>query len=306
MNSIENIMKLLEDVKINNIDFGYELLFLILFLIISYFISNKDKRLNYKLLFNFNSIFNILLWIFVIYKIKEPDNSYKFDNLYYLLLPLLITIITDILRYQQLITNIPIKVLDDKERIEHYYSWMKSAAKDQYGKGIDLGFNYYNGDYSKTKKQAQIDKFNYAFKKLKLVEGCKVMDIGCGQGDWLEWLQNKKKCTVVGVNITKAQADVVNMRGIKCINISWQNLHKILKNNTSHEYKKFIGYFDCVTCWDTIEHYMEGSDIYNFEKRKVYTNLFELAHILLDKKSNIGTVWSSTLHIWSDLSRNIL
>ena len=32
------------------------------------------------------------------------------------------------------------------------------------------------------------------------------------------------------------------MRGIKCINISWQNLHKILKNDTSHEYKKFIGY----------------------------------------------------------------
>ena len=39
------------------------------------------------------------------------------------------------------------------------------------GNGLDYGFNYYNGDYSKSRREAQLDKYEHAWSKLKLKPG---------------------------------------------------------------------------------------------------------------------------------------
>jgi cyclopropane fatty-acyl-phospholipid synthase-like methyltransferase len=57
-----------------------------------------------------------------------------------------------------------------------------------FGQGIDYGFNFYNGDYSKSREKAQSDKFEFAIKQLNLEPGMWVIDIGCGCGDWLDYL----------------------------------------------------------------------------------------------------------------------
>jgi hypothetical protein len=35
---------------------------------------------------------------------------------------------------------------------------------------VDLGFNYYNGDYTKSPRQAQLDKYEHAFDLLGIQE----------------------------------------------------------------------------------------------------------------------------------------
>ena len=55
-------------------------------------------------------------------------------------------------------------------------------------------------------REAQLAKFHWAFEKLHLKEGYKLMDIGCGCSDWLWWLKNEKRMKVVGLNVTKARA----------------------------------------------------------------------------------------------------
>jgi len=40
-----------------------------------------------------------------------------------------------------------------------------------FGQGVDYGFNFYNGDYSKSRGKAQSDKFEFAAKQLNLEPG---------------------------------------------------------------------------------------------------------------------------------------
>ena len=54
----------------------------------------------------------------------------------------------------------------------------------------------------------------------------RVLDCGCGMGDWMHWLKDEKKCTVVGVNVTLAHALVVRGRGMRCIHSDWQTLFR--------------------------------------------------------------------------------
>ena len=106
------------------------------------------------------------------------------------------------------------------------YNRVRFVCANPYGGGIDLGFNFYNGDYTKEARRAQLDKFEHAWAKLGLKEGMRVLDCGCGMGDWMHWLRDEKKCTVVGVNVTLAHALVVRGRGMRCIHSDWQTLFR--------------------------------------------------------------------------------
>lgn len=41
------------------------------------------------------------------------------------------------------------------------YNSIQFMTRDPYGAGLDLGFNYYNGDYTKTAQQAQVRTIQY-------------------------------------------------------------------------------------------------------------------------------------------------
>lgn len=159
--------------------------------------------------------------------------------------------------------------------------------------GLDYGFNYYNGNYKKSRTQAQLDKFEYAVKQLGIEKGDRVIDVGCGCGDWLYYLQNTMKCKVVGVNITDAQAEQARKRGLTIFTTDWKHI----KNND--ELKKLLyEQFDCVSFWDTVEHYVPfGFGIWNRKgRREIYQDMFTLAKNLIDKKSTKQAVWISCLH----------
>src|SRR5438552_10266549 len=64
--------------------------------------------------------------------------------------------------------------------IAHGYNYSAYFNDTLYGEGVDYGFNYYKGDYKKSRSQAQIDKFMHAWEQLGLKEGMSVIDIGCG------------------------------------------------------------------------------------------------------------------------------
>lgn len=59
------------------------------------------------------------------------------------------------------------------------------CASSSQDAGLDLGFNYYNGDYSKIPTSAQKGKFERAWYLLGLKEGMRILDCGCGYGDWM-------------------------------------------------------------------------------------------------------------------------
>jgi len=165
--------------------------------------------------------------------------------------------------------------------------------------GIDLGFNYYNGDYFMIPTYAQECKFEHAWCLLGLKEGMRILDCGCGYGDWMLWLRHTKKCTVWGININELQQRICLERGLPCLHGDWQSIYK-----DEQRFKELRGKFDAVTFWDTAEHYCKPAEIYasstlcvEYTVRKHwYGEMFRMAEDLIDPKSSVGKVWVSCLH----------
>jgi len=187
-----------------------------------------------------------------------------------------------------------INVIDPDENLRHGYNW--SLALDcgsAKAEGMDYGFNFYDGNFEKTPKQAQLDKFEYAFKRLGLQKGMRLLDCGCGCGDWITWLTEVKGVETVGINITEAQVEVCKARGRDVVGSDW----KKIAGNPELEQKLF-GKFDAMSFWDTVEHYVPMK--YAWRRNKcmpIYEDMFLLAKNALNKDSPCQKVWISCLHL---------
>lgn len=190
-----------------------------------------------------------------------------------------------------------LSIFNPEKRIQRGYVVSTFFNDSLFGQGIDYGFNFYNGDYSKSRVEAQRDKFEYAAKQLNLEPGMWVIDIGCGCGDWLDYLRTQGM-NVVGVNITGVQVDVCRSRGLDVVWINWKDIRK------SEQLRiKLYGKFDAVTFWDTVEHYVPMKDRENIPAQdKIYSDMFALAHNLMRPESKSQKVFISCLH----QRRNIL
>ena len=193
-------------------------------------------------------------------------------------------LISDILYY-----GFAIEIFDPSVTIQRGYKLSLDFNDTPYSEGLDYGFNFYNGDYEKSRRQAQLDKFEHCYRLLELEPGMKLIDIGCGCGDWLSFLQDKG-LEVVGVNITWEQVKICRERGLT---VHWNDWKDIAG---SPELQALLyGNFDRVTFWDTVEHYVPLKFFLKSHKAdEIYQQMFSFADNLLADES--GRVFISCLH----------
>ena len=193
-----------------------------------------------------------------------------------------------------------IRIFDPEERIVRGYEFASIYIDSPFGEGLDLGFNLYEGDYSKSRSQAQMDKWDFLIEKLNLKKGMRLIDIGCGFGDWMNYAKSKG-IEVVGVNISDAQAKIARQRGLDVICSNWKDVLDDLDQN-----ENLAGKFDAVTFMDTVEHYVPAQYRVNREEQnKIYTQMFEFAHQLLNDQSSSKRVFISCLHSRVEVNQSI-
>ena len=188
-------------------------------------------------------------------------------------------------------------IFDTEIMIQRGYQFTDMFLDDISGHGRDLGFNLFDGDLTKSRHQAQIDKWDFMIKQLGLKSGDRIIDIGCGYGDWLNYARSKG-FHVTGVNISPEQAKYA--RSHYHLDIIGRNWKDVLKDPQLKE--KLAGKFDAVTFMDTVEHYVSGrfwngrDPKHDQERGEVYKNMFAFAHQLLDPRSRVARVFISCLH----------
>ncbi|CAB9502177.1 Cyclopropane-fatty-acyl-phospholipid synthase [Seminavis robusta] len=195
--------------------------------------------------------------------------------------------------YDVLYYGFSISVIDENATLRQGYnlSYLIDDAGSATGGGLDYGFNYYNGNFKKDRHQAQKDKFDCCFENLGLEPGMTVIDIGCGCGDWLNYLRTRG-VNGIGVNITPTQVKVCRERGLTVLLTDW----KKIEGNAEFE-KLLFGMADAVTCWDTIEHYVPAKYAKSEPMKDViYTKLFQLIQKCLRPDTKVGRAWTSCLH----------
>lgn len=184
-------------------------------------------------------------------------------------------------------------LFDTEIAIQRGYQFANIFLDEQSGEGRDLGFNLYDGDLEKSGENAQRDKWDFMLEKLNLKPGDKLIDVGCGYGDWLNYARSKG-IEVIGVNISPDQAKFAReYYGLEILNINWKDIP------ASPELQaKLYGQFDAVTFMDTIEHYVPS--IYRKNEKIVggiYTDMFQMAHQLLKEDSEANRIFISCLHM---------
>ena len=184
-------------------------------------------------------------------------------------------------------------IFDTEIAIQRAYHFGRLFLDSQSGDGRDLGFNLFNGDLEKSFDQAQQDKWDFMLQKLKLKPGDRLIDIGCGYGDWLNYARSKG-IEVIGVNLSPDQAKFCKEQyGLEIIISNW----KAIPHDTVLR-ERLYGQFDAVTFMDTVEHYVPSKYRNNEEMQKqIYSSMFEMAWNLLKPESSSKRVFISCLHM---------
>ncbi len=185
-------------------------------------------------------------------------------------------------------------IFDTDQSIRRGYQFHYTFYQGTSGFGRDLGFNYYDGDLTKTHEQAQKDKWDYVIDALGLKPGDSLIDIGCGFGDWLNDARSKG-IEVTGVNITPEQARFArDTYGLDVVCANWKD---ILTDPDLQ--KRLYGRYDAVTFMDSPEHFVHAAlRVRNDQAAidKIYTDMFALADHLMKPDTGVGRVFASCLH----------
>jgi len=205
-----------------------------------------------------------------------------------------------------------ILLLNDFAKIAFHWDIFDSATTTRYaynlghtaqstGKidsGFDYGFNIYKTEdgvvnLEKSPQQGQLDKFKECAKLLGIEEKTKILDVGCGYGDWLNYLKKEYQMKTTGINICDEQVKTANSRQLNVYLANWMSF----ENNPKFEEMK--GTFDYVTFFDSIEHFVPAKYRFNKEKQdEIYRKMFQFANIMLKPK---GKVLLSCYHQTRDI-----
>ncbi len=155
-------------------------------------------------------------------------------------------------------------------QIEATYNYMDQVFRLTFGENADISGAMFNGDFSKTLEQAQEEKHNYILDNLKISEGSRIIDIGCGWGPLLK-AAKMRGANGVGLTLSSKQAESCRSNGLKVYVRDWKE-PSVLN----------LGTFDGVISVGAFEHFCSVDEYLAGKQELVYKKFFELCHALLE------------------------
>jgi cyclopropane fatty-acyl-phospholipid synthase-like methyltransferase len=176
------------------------------------------------------------------------------------------------------------------EHVPRVYQWfnlfMDGCEKGEFEKIGDLTEGYFNGDYSKSIAQATLDKYELVIQTLNLKKGDRVLDVGCGLGDFLVFLKDKG-IEGVGLTISPDHQRTCQSRGVNARVFDFRNELPT----------DLVGKFDAVTFFGCLEHLVQGYHRKNHQfAMRIWSTAFNSVYKALSPTSLIRKVFSTTLH----------
>jgi len=140
-------------------------------------------------------------------------STYYFNKLYYALpVIVLLFVAHELLWY---VWHVDI-FKDEGETTENCYNWMNMYCKEIVNKELtvgtatsetssDLSEGLFDNKWNISNIEAYEKKFGTYFEYLKLEPGMKILDIGCGNGHWLQYCKSRG-VDGMGITISNPQA----------------------------------------------------------------------------------------------------
>jgi cyclopropane-fatty-acyl-phospholipid synthase len=161
--------------------------------------------------------------------------------------------------------------IDKQQEMDFTYTNIDKFIRLSLGENANFSNALYNGDYSLTLEEAQRRKYAFICDSLGIKEGSKVLDLGCGWGGFLVYLQ-KIGAVGIGVNLSSGQVAACLKSGL--------DAH--LRDARFIKPEDF-GIFDAVAALGSFEHVATVQDYLSDRQDAVYADYFRHVADLLPK-----------------------
>lgn len=157
----------------------------------------------------------------------------------------------------------------DQQQIGAAYNYLDELFRMCIGENADFTAAMYNGNFQMSLEAAQENKHRYIVQNLNLREGAKILDIGCGWGPLLKYL-NTQNLQGVGITLSTKQAETCRRHGFEVMIKDWKNMGV-----------ETFGKFDGIASVGAFEHFCSKEEFLAGKQDEIYSNFFKLCNELL-------------------------
>jgi len=160
----------------------------------------------------------------------------------------------------------------DRKDIDFSYSLTDRVIRLSLGELADFSGAKYDGDFTLSLEQAQRRKHEYVAEQIGIEPGRRVLDLGCGWGGLLNYIQSVG-ATGLGVTLSSAQVAACRRHGL--------DVHLYDAREVTRE---SFGPFDAVASLGAFEHFCSPDDYEAGRQEDIYRGLFERVASVLPSK----------------------
>lgn len=157
-----------------------------------------------------------------------------------------------------------------QEDLEFTYSQIDRLFRLSLGEMADFSGARFNGDFSITLEEAQRRKHEFVAHHLAVQPGMRVLDLGCGWGGLMTYLNNLG-ATTIGVTLSSKQAAACRRNGL---DVRVMDCRDITRDT--------FGTFDGVASLGAFEHFCSPEEYRQGKQEARYRDIFEHVHQLLE------------------------
>jgi len=252
---------------------------------------------------NVNTGITFTIWAFFIYL------AYRYQQNLWLLGPIALFIINEILY-----VTLNVDGLDGASRTKLYYDitttyFIKNGKNNtNLTEGLylkDLNDNHSLMSVEEAKKmdpiEVSVNKYRKFFKYLNIepheFKGLRILDIGCGNGDFIKYCQSLG-IEITGMSISNQQVEELKKQGFDVYLGDYRELQP-----------QFIGKYDIVTFWGSLEHIIQSYPCSKKGEKKADQMIKQvLSHVkqYYHPDSKYKLVFSATMHMNKEICKNRL
>lgn len=157
-----------------------------------------------------------------------------------------------------------------KQDLDFTYTTIDKIFRLSIGETGDYSGAKYDGDFSMTLEEAQKAKHKFIADSLYIKEGSKVLDMACGWGPFMRYINEERGATSIGLTLSEGQAEACQKNGLN-----------VLVQDCRYVKPEDYGTFDAVTCIGGLEHFCSVEEWQAGKQEQVYRDFFETVYNLL-------------------------
>ncbi len=160
----------------------------------------------------------------------------------------------------------------DKKDLDYTYTLIDKIFRFCFGETGEFSGAMYNGDFSMSLEQAQRQKHEFIAESLNIKEGSRVLDMGCGWGPFLKFIE-ERGAKGIGVTLSTGQAEACIKNGL--------DVHLMDCRTIS---PATFGKFDAIVSLGAFEHHCSKEEWKAGKQDTIYNNFFRVVSDLLHEK----------------------